>query len=89
MPIIRIIDITDMRYTNAEQTNIDMIIYYEGYVDDEGNNKPLPFHYVATDTEPMTLAVKDVLEGGPYPIAPYEDANSPPDAAGTSSVIAD
>lgn len=88
MTMIRIIDMTDMKYTNAEHTNIDMMLLIEG------KELPFPFHYVPEDQEPMTLAVKEILDGGPYPIAPYEDANSPPadsppPAAGQSSVIAD
>src|SRR4029077_3015593 len=74
MPIIRIIDMTNMRYTNPEETHIDMMVLIEGEA------AAHPFHYMPdADDAPVTLAIKDILDGGAeYPIEPYVPPDSPP-----------
>lgn len=58
------IAIANLRYVEATNTLIDMDVTIDGTV--------MPFTYHPDDREPVSLAVKDLLNAGRYAIAPYE-----------------
>ena len=79
--------LTNLQYTNIENTNIIMMVQIDG-------GETFPFHYVPTDTAPVSVLVMEELANGNYNIAPYVPPAPPPatrsaPAAGKSNVIAD
>ena len=81
--------LTNLRYTNADQTCIVMDVQIDGH---PILSSPHSFHYVPWDNEPVSLAVREALASGAHTIAPYvapSGATTPEPAAGQFSVIAD
>jgi hypothetical protein len=82
--------LTNLRYTNTENTTIEMVVQIDGH---PVLNTPHPFHYVPWDSEPVAQAVKAALASGTYTIAPYVPPALLPTheqpQTGQSSVIAD
>jgi hypothetical protein len=83
--------LTDLRYTDVEHTNIDLVVQIDEY---PPFTTPLPFHYIPTDLSPVTDYVRAALASGSYDIAPYVPPPEPPTVVvttppGKSSVITD
>ena len=86
------ITLTDLRYANAEQTSINLMVAYDTGGSFPYDGTPIPFTYVPEDGAPFTLAIKDELTKNAYTIAAYEPPTTtfvPTGAKGQSSVIED
>jgi hypothetical protein len=71
------IALTNLRYSNPEQTNIELMVSLNTGGQFPFDGTIIPFHYVPHDTEPFTLAIKDELAKGTYTIAPYVPPTKP------------
>jgi len=83
------INIAKLKYTNPEQTNIDMEVTI-----DEGTANQyvkagdvIPFHYVPGDNSPVALAVRDALPQYGGQIGAYTPPPPPPEVFKTLSDV--
>jgi hypothetical protein len=88
------ITLTNLRYTNPEQSHIEMTVQLDEGEPFPYDGTPIAFHYVPADGERMSVAVREELANGSYDIAPYEPPPPPAGRArtappGTSNVIED
>jgi len=58
--------ISNLRYADAGNTTIDMDV--SGWIDGE----TIPFTYHPNDTEPLSVAVRELLANANYTISPYK-----------------
>jgi hypothetical protein len=71
------IALTNLRYSNGEQTNIELTVAYDIGRAFPYDGTPIPFNYVPSDDAPFTIAIKAELANGNYTIAPYVPPAAP------------